>query len=83
MSNMIAVHPTHPYEVYVATDRGVYRGTGSIVGGSLVFKWTPFNCGLPWVQVCDLEIRASSPTAATLYAGTYGRGLWLIPLPLQ
>ena len=52
-------------ELYAGTDIGVYEWNG--------IAWTDFNIGLPNVEVFDLEIQE---TQNTLYAGTYGRGLW-------
>ena len=52
-------------EIYAGTDIGVYAWNG--------IGWEDFNIGLPNVEVFDLEIQE---TQNTLYAGTYGRGLW-------
>ncbi len=52
----------------------MYRGSGSLdEEGDWDFTWTPVNCNLPWVHVSDVEL---NPTTRTLYAATYGRGLW-------
>jgi photosystem II stability/assembly factor-like uncharacterized protein len=40
-------------------------------------EWMPFNNGLPNVIVNELEINYAE---RKLYAGTYGRGLWVSPL---
>jgi hypothetical protein len=40
--------------------------------------WIPYNNYLPNVEVRDLEIRS---TDRMLVAGSYGRGLWISPLP--
>ncbi len=53
--------------LYVGTDRGVYRGQP--VDG--VWRWFPYNCGLPLTLVTDLELETSS-----IVAGTFGRGAY-------
>lgn len=40
-------------------------------------EWIPYNNGLPNVIVSDLDI---NNVTNTLYAGTFGRGLWASPL---
>ena len=52
-------------EIYAGTDIGVFAWNG--------IAWEDFNIGLPNVEVFDLEIQE---TQNTLYAGTYGRGMW-------
>lgn len=54
-------------ELFIATDIGVYYKNGAMN------EWIPFNQGLPNVIVKELEIQYSSNT---LYAATYGRGVW-------
>jgi len=39
--------------------------------------WTPYNTGLPNVQIRELEINTADNK---LYAATYGRGLWRVNL---
>jgi hypothetical protein len=53
--------------LFVAADVGVYE---SIDNGA---TWTLTGQGLPNVQVLDLVYQQAT---GTLYAGTYGRGLW-------
>jgi len=53
--------------VYVGTDIGVFYRDNNHT------DWIPFRNGLPTVPVFDLEINAN---AATITAGTFGRGLW-------
>ena len=40
-------------------------------------EWQPFSNNLPNVIVNELEVNT---VTGTLYAGTYGRGLWVSPL---
>ena len=54
-------------ELFLATDIGVYYKNNQMN------EWIQFNQGLPNVIVRELEIQENSNT---LYAATYGRGLW-------
>ena len=62
---------------YAATDVGVYYYDPTFVENGHTGKWRCFNHGLPNVIVTDLEI---DYCRSTLYASTYGRGLWEAPL---
>ncbi|MEI8007048.1 MAG: T9SS type A sorting domain-containing protein [Bacteroidota bacterium] len=53
--------------LYVGTDVGVFYKNANLS------DWVPFNNGLPNVMITDLEIFEEGKT---LYAGTFGRGLW-------
>lgn len=53
--------------VYIGTDLGVFYRDNSLG------DWVHFSNGLPAVEVTDLEIQYNSQT---LYAATYGRGIW-------
>lgn len=56
--------------VYVGTDIGVYyRGSGDTT-------WTPFYNNLPRVAITELEFLAIGGTNISIYASTYGRGIW-------
>ncbi len=69
---------TGSYEdIYVGTDRGVYvylnSGAGTFAG------ITEFNAGFPmWSDVTDLDIYyfPKNRLKSTIYASTYGRGVW-------
>ncbi len=65
--NAIVVDPKHTKQLYVATDRGVWRSKNS--GGA----WAAFNNGLPNVIVGDLVLHAAT---RRLRAGTRARGAW-------
>jgi photosystem II stability/assembly factor-like uncharacterized protein len=58
--------------LYVASDVGVFRSTN---GGT---NWKTAGSRLPMVPVTDLEYRAASNT---LYAATFGRGMFTLALP--
>jgi photosystem II stability/assembly factor-like uncharacterized protein len=66
-ANALEIDPTAPNTMYVGTDVGVWVTTD---GGA---NWSPFNDGLPNVDVYDLKLHA--PTRL-LRAATHGRGLW-------
>ena len=57
--------------LYVGTDLGVYFTENNSA------YWQRYGTDLPHVNVMDLEINKKSNS---LYAGTYGRGLWKIDL---
>jgi hypothetical protein len=67
--NAVAIDPHLPRTVYAATTKGVYRGRSSATGGPWV--WQPYNNGIPFTYVMDLEVR---PMTGHLFAATYGRG---------
>lgn len=58
-------------QLYAGTDMGVYYKNGTN-------DWELFSNGLPSVIVTELEIYYddTTPENTTLYASTYGRGLW-------
>jgi photosystem II stability/assembly factor-like uncharacterized protein len=57
---------------FVGMDAGIY------VLDETTSTWIPYDHNFPNVEVRDLEIRASD---RMLVAGSFGRGLWLSPLP--
>jgi photosystem II stability/assembly factor-like uncharacterized protein len=73
----IAIHPSAPSSnLFVATDIGVFNTSNS--GQSWTNVGGPF--GLPNVQVNDLKIVAG---AGYLYAVTWGRGVWGMPIKVE
>jgi photosystem II stability/assembly factor-like uncharacterized protein len=68
VSGLVVVGPT----LYAATDVGVFFTTD---GG---LSWLALGRGLPNVPVTDLRYHAPS---ATLFAATFGRGIWKVGLP--
>ncbi len=73
-ANAFTVDPSRPDEWYLGSDIGVWKTTD---GGA---TWLPFGSGMVNVVITDLELRRS---ARKLVAGTYGRGVWEIDLPLD
>ena len=57
--------------LYLGMNYGIYYLRNSET------SWTPFNTGLPNVQVNELEINTADNK---LYVATYGRGLWRVDL---
>lgn len=76
---VFAIAPTafDPDTVYAGTELGVFRTTN---GGA---SWTPFQTGMPAVQIKDLDYVVDHTPAGThrLVAATYGRGLWSRDVP--
>jgi photosystem II stability/assembly factor-like uncharacterized protein len=69
--NTIVYQENSPDRLYIGTDLGVY------VSDYNSGYWQKFGEDMPNVMVNELEIQKSSNT---LYAATYGRGLWSAPL---
>lgn len=70
--NFLIVNPIAPNMLIAATDTGVFVTTD---GGS---NWAKLGTGLPSTPC--LHLRAN-PATGYLYVGTYGRGIWRMPLP--
>jgi hypothetical protein len=60
-------------DLYAASDFGVMRDAGGVVGA-----WSVAGSGLPMVEVPGLTI---VPSARILYAATHGRSAWVLQLP--
>ena len=65
-------HTDNP--IYVGTNLGVYRLDDTLT------EWEPYFAGLPTTAVSDLEISLDDELIS---AGTYGRGVWQSPIPVQ
>jgi hypothetical protein len=82
-ANALAVDPNDANTVYVAMDTGVYVATqvGTCAAANC---WSNFGAGLPNAPVVALIASAALPTGdgriGELRVGTYGRGVWGIPL---
>ncbi|MGA7109901.1 MAG: choice-of-anchor D domain-containing protein [Terracidiphilus sp.] len=80
-ANSVVVDPLDANTVYLATDMGVFstRQIGSCgnVGSDC---WTAYGTGLPEAPVTQLSATPASASTSVLVAGTYGRGIWEIPL---
>lgn len=78
-ANAIVVDPQDPNTVYVATDTGVYV-TRAVSTCATTACWSVYGTGLPLAPVTTLVATPASLPSPTLTAGTYGRGVWQIPL---
>lgn len=70
--NFLIVNPIAPNMLIAATDTGVFVTT------DLGRNWARLGLGLPSTPC--LHLRANA-TTGHLYVGTYGRGIWRMPLP--
>jgi photosystem II stability/assembly factor-like uncharacterized protein len=70
--NFLIVNPVAPNMLIAATDTGVFVTADS---GA---NWAKLGLGLPSTPC--LHLRANA-TTGYLYVGTYGRGIWRMPLP--
>lgn len=82
-ANALAVDPNDANTVYVATDTGVYV-TSSVTSCTSANCWSVYGTGLPNAPVVALAASGTMETGdgrlGELRAGTYGRGIWTIPL---
>jgi hypothetical protein len=83
-ANAVVVDPNDSSIVYVAMDTGVYVAT-AVDTCANANCWSPYGTGLPNAPVTQLNVQtavsvAGSTKAGALRAGTYGRGIWQIPL---
>ena len=78
-ANAVVVDPQDVNTVYVATDVGVYM-TRAIGTCGTAACWAAYGTGLPLAPVTQLIAAPVAATGAGLTAGTYGRGVWQIPL---
>ena len=82
-ANALAVDPNDANTVYVALDTGVYATT-MVTSCASSNCWTPYGTSLPNAPVTSLAVSAGMDTGdgrrGELRAGTYGRGVWEVPL---
>ena len=78
-ANAVVVDPQDANTVYIATDAGVYI-TRNITSCANAACWSPYGVGLPRAPVVALSAAPPPTTPNVLVAGTYGRGVWQIPL---
>jgi photosystem II stability/assembly factor-like uncharacterized protein len=76
--NTIAFDTTHPERdgLYIGTDFGVLYRDSTMTDWE-VYDWAGNGAGLPNTQVMDLAVHARTHV---LRAGTFGRGLYQVPL---
>jgi hypothetical protein len=82
-ANSVVVDPNDANTLYVALDTGVYVTT-QISSCTTTNCWSVYGSGLPNAPVVQLAAASGLPTgdgrSGELRAGTYGRGIWQIPL---
>ncbi len=80
-ASAVVIDPQDANTAYVATDEGVYstRQVGACATGPSNC-WSVFGSGLPFAPVVQLSAAPTTTTPNVLVAGTYGRGIWQIPL---
>jgi hypothetical protein len=82
-ANALLVDPNDANTVYVAMDAGVYV-TQQVTGCPSANCWTAFGTGLPNAPAVALQASVGMGTGdgrtGELRVGTYGRGIWEIPL---
>jgi len=83
-ANSVLVDPNSANTVYVALDTGVYVTSAvSTCVTATVNCWSVFGSALPNAPVTQLAAvtgTAAGSVTGLLRAGTYGRGIWQIPL---
>lgn len=82
-ANSVAVDPNDANTLYVAMDTGVYATT-NVTNCSTANCWSVYGVSLPNAPAVQLSAAALMPTedgrTGLLRVGTYGRGIWQIPL---
>ena len=82
-ANALVVDPNDANTVYVATDAGVFV-TQNVTQCSSINCWSVLGTGLPNAPAVALQASAGMGTGdgrtGELRVGTYGRGIWEIPL---
>ena len=79
--NSVVIDPQDANTAYVATDAGVFF-TQQIADCAAFSTncWSAFGAGLPSAPVVQLSAAPATTSPNVLVAGTYGRGIWQIPL---
>ena len=79
-ASSLVVDPQDTNTAYVALDSGVYITRNVTTCGVAIACWSPYGSGLPNAPVVALSAAPATTTPNVLAAGTYGRGVWQIPL---
>ncbi|MGA8089399.1 MAG: choice-of-anchor D domain-containing protein [Terracidiphilus sp.] len=80
-ANAVLIDPQDANTAYIATDDGVYatREIAACSNGPSNC-WSVFGTGLPFAPVTQLSAAPAATSPNVLVAGTYGRGIWQIPM---
>ena len=79
-ANSLVIDPQDENIAYVATDAGVYVTLNVTSCASSLGCWSRFGAGLPNAPVVALSAAPPTTSPNVLVAGTFGRGVWQIPL---
>ncbi len=80
-ANGVAIDPLDPNTAYLALDVGVYITRNvSNCPAPASNCWSAYGAGLPMAPVVTLSAAPATGSLGVLVAGTYGRGVWQIPL---
>ncbi len=79
-ANALVVDPQDANTAYVATDEGVYFTRNVASCAATGACWSAFGTGLPQSPVVALSASPATASPRVLAAGTFGRGVWQIPL---
>lgn len=75
LNTIVIDHDSPVKAMYVGMDVGIYYRDNTSN------NWTPYDSGVPNVEVMELEIYSNpNECKSKIYAGTYGRGLWISDL---
>lgn len=79
ISGSIPNVPINSSVYHKGSQNGIYLGTdvGIFYKDDTLPDWVPYDAGMPFAIINDLEINY---TASKIYAGTYGRGIWVSDL---
>ncbi len=82
-ANAVLVDPNDANTIYVGLDSGIYVTT-QVITCATSNCWSVYGTALPNSPIVNLQAAAAMPTGdgrtGELRAGTYGRGVWQIPL---
>jgi hypothetical protein len=82
-ANAVLIDPNDANTLYVAMDTGLYV-TSAVTSCTSTNCWSVYGVGLPNAPVVQLAAASGMSTGdgrtGELRAGTYGRGIWQIPL---
>ena len=80
-ANSLVIDPQDANTAYVGTDSGVYstRHVSTCINGPSNC-WSVLGTGLPFAPITQLSAASETASQKVLVAGTYGRGIWQIPL---
>lgn len=80
-ANSLVIDPLDANTAYIATDVGVFATRRVATCGNPASNcWAAYGTGLPQAPVVQLSAAATTALPNVLAAGTYGRGVWQIPM---